>query len=208
MKFYQHPFSSNCRKVAAVIAELGLDVESQLVDLSKGEQRSPEFVAINPMSKVPALVDGDLNLWESHAIMRHLARTAGDTALYPTSNLKALADIDRWMDWSLANWTPAVGAYTFEKLFKPMLGIGTPDPAFLEQQLQRIAPLADALERFLDGCTFLAGDTLTLADYAVAVPLTFARAVELPIDDYPNVASWFGRVSESKGWQATEPRLG
>ena len=68
MKLYEFPPSPNARKAAAVVAHLKLkDVEPVLVRLHKGEQRSPDYLAINPMGKVPALRDGDLLLWESNA---------------------------------------------------------------------------------------------------------------------------------------------
>ena len=67
----------NPRKACAVAKYLGSPVEFVRVDLGKGEQRRPEFLAINPNGRVPALVDGDITLWEADAIMCHLARVAG-----------------------------------------------------------------------------------------------------------------------------------
>ena len=65
MKLYTFPPSPNARKVAAVIAHLQLtDIEHALIRLQNGEHRQPDYLAINPMGKVPALRDGDLLLWE------------------------------------------------------------------------------------------------------------------------------------------------
>ena len=66
----------NPRKVCAVARYLDLPVDFVPVDLSKGEHRTPEYLAINPNGKVPALEDGDIRLWEANAIMCHLARAA------------------------------------------------------------------------------------------------------------------------------------
>jgi glutathione S-transferase len=78
MKLYTFPPSPNARKVAAVIAHLHLtDIEHSLIRLQKGEHRHPDYLAINPMGKVPALRDGDLLLWESNAIAQYLAERAG-----------------------------------------------------------------------------------------------------------------------------------
>src|SRR5689334_11458502 len=67
VKLYTFPPSPNARKVAAVIAQLRLtDIEQTLIRLQKGEHRHPDYLAINPMGKVPALRDGDLLLWESN----------------------------------------------------------------------------------------------------------------------------------------------
>jgi glutathione S-transferase len=84
MKLYTFPPSPNARKVAAVIAHLCTpEVENALVRLHKGEHRHPDYLAINPMGKVPALRDGDLLLWESNAICQYLADRAGDTPFFP-----------------------------------------------------------------------------------------------------------------------------
>jgi len=76
VKYYYHPASPNCRKVTAVIDYLGFQAEHIVVDLPKGEQMSPEFLAINPNGRVPTLVDGNRTLWESNAIIIYLAEKA------------------------------------------------------------------------------------------------------------------------------------
>src|SRR6266851_1229692 len=73
MKLYHFP-SPNPQKVTFALGELGLEYEMVPVDLAKGEQRKPEFLAINPFGRVPVLVDGDLTLWDSHAILAYLGR--------------------------------------------------------------------------------------------------------------------------------------
>ena len=84
MKLYSFTPSPNTRKVAAVVAHLKpTDLEHALVRLHKGEHRQPDYLAINPMGKVPTLCDGDLNLWESNAICQYLAERADDTSFFP-----------------------------------------------------------------------------------------------------------------------------
>ena len=128
MKLYAFPPSPNARKVAAVIAHLHLtDVEYVLVKLHKGEHRQRDFLAINPMGKVPVLCDGDLVLWESNAICQYLADRAGDTAFFP-ADPKIRASIARWLFWEAGTWSPVIDVFTHENVRKPMLGIGTADP--------------------------------------------------------------------------------
>ena len=62
MQFYTFPASANCRKVAAVAREFGLELEEKTLDFMNGEHKTPEYLAINPNGKVPGLVDGDLKL--------------------------------------------------------------------------------------------------------------------------------------------------
>src|SRR5262245_60596926 len=73
MKLYGFPPSPNTWKVRAVAAHLGLPLELHLVDITKGGQRAPNYLALNPTGRTPTLVDGDLALWESTAIMQYLA---------------------------------------------------------------------------------------------------------------------------------------
>jgi glutathione S-transferase len=79
MKLYYFPPSPNTRKVHAVAIHLELPIELRLVDLEKGEQRTPEFVQLNPTGRTPVLQDGDFILWESTAIMQYLASQIPNT---------------------------------------------------------------------------------------------------------------------------------
>src|SRR4051812_8751518 len=103
MKLYTFPIAPNARKVHAVIEHLGLkDIEIHLVDLTKGGQQSPEYLALNPMGRVPTLVDGDLVLWESNAVCEYLCDLQGDTSLFPR-DARVRADISRWLYWQASD---------------------------------------------------------------------------------------------------------
>lgn len=93
MKLYHFP-SPNPQKITFALHELGLECEIVPVDLSKGEQRKPEFLALNPFGRVPVLVDGDQKLWESHAILAYLGDKTGK--LWPTT-AAGRADALRWL---------------------------------------------------------------------------------------------------------------
>src|ERR1051325_244729 len=102
MKLHYSPFSSNARKVRITAGLLGIELELEPVDLMKGAQRNPEFLAINPMGKVPVLVDGDFVLSESAAIMAYLADGKPGHALYPDDcrrRHRMLADECRARAW-------------------------------------------------------------------------------------------------------------
>jgi glutathione S-transferase len=145
MKFYFFPPSPNVRKVNAVIAHLGItDIERRVVNLAKGEQRLPEFLAINPMGKLPALTDGDgLLLWESNAICQFLCERHGNTRLYPR-DLKTRADISRWLFWEASTLSRPVEILTHENVRKPMMGIGEPDAVKVQQAEEQFRPLVVA----------------------------------------------------------------
>jgi glutathione S-transferase len=205
MKLYTFPPSPNARKVAAVIAHLCTpEVEHALVRLHKGEHRHPDYLAINPMGKVPALRDGDMILWESNAICQYLADRAGDTPFFP-DDPKIRASIARWSLWEAGTWSPVIDVFTHENVRKPMLGIGTADPARLADAAVQLRPLGRLLNDQLADRKFLLGDDVTLADFIVGGAATYVERGRIPIDDYPNVKAWWGRLNAIEAWSSTMP---
>jgi glutathione S-transferase len=205
MKLYAFPPSPNARKVAAVVAHLHLtDVEYVLVKLHKGEQRHPDFLAINPMGKVPTLCDGDLMLWESNAICQYLADRGGDTPFFP-ADPKIRASIARWSFWEAGTWSPVIDVFTNENVRKPMLGMGAADPTQLADAEERFWPLAKLLNDQLAERRFLLGEDVTLADFVVAGAATYMERARIPINDYPHVTAWWDRLNGIEAWSGTMP---
>ena len=205
MKLYTFPPSPNARKAAAVVAHLRLTgVEHALVRLHKGEHRQPDYLAINPMGRVPALRDGDLLLWESNAICQYLADRAGDTAFFP-ADPKVRAGIARWLFWEAGTWSPVIDVFTHENVRKPMLGIGAPDPALLADAEERFRPLAALLNDQLAGRAFLMGDSVSLADFVVGGAATYVERGRIPIHDHAHVKAWWDRLNAIAAWSSTMP---
>ena len=82
MKLYYDPVTVNCRKVVAGLDLLGVEYEDVKIDYFAGGHKEPEYLAINPNGELPALVDGDLKLWESNAIMVYGAELSGPTSAH------------------------------------------------------------------------------------------------------------------------------
>lgn len=204
MKLFIHPLSPNARKPRLVARALGLALDEQVVDFAKGEHRSPAYLAQNPNGMVPTLVDGDLVLWESHAIARYLCGVAGDDALYPAA-LRARADIDRWLDWTLAHFGPACSTLAHERLLKPMWGQPT-DPAQVASGEAAFRRYGAVLDAHLEQHLWLAGTAPTLADYMVAAHLGSAVAAQYPWESFEHLRAWFGRMVETEAWIATAPQ--
>lgn len=203
MKLYYSPLSSNSRKVRIVAALLGIELELQNVELPKGEQRRPEYLAINPMGKVPVLADDDFVLPESAAIMIYLAETKPGNTLYPDDR-QARAEVNRWLFWAANHWAPAVVALVFEKVLKQRyFNGGAPDPVQIKRQEEQIARFATVLDAQLAKHPWVAGDTLTLADISIAP--AFAAFVPLPTQSHAHIHGWFKRIQALPAWQATEP---
>jgi len=201
MKYYYHPMSPNCRKTTAILDHLGLEAEHVLLDLPKGEQMTPEFLAINPNGKVPALADGDARIWESNAIMIYLADRSGSD-LWPADGRRI--DVLRWMFWEQGHLMQATGMIFFQRLLKPMLGQET-DEQRVEDSLRSFGRLAGVLHGQLADSEYLVGNALTLADFAVAANFSFAGPSRLPMDEYPNIRRWLATMDEIPAWKAAAP---
>lgn len=208
MKLYTFPNAPNPRKVHAVIEHLGIkDIEIQIVNIAKGEQHAPEYRALNPMTRLPTLVDGDFVLWESNAICEYLCDLQGDTSLYPR-NPRVRADISRWMFWQTSDWAPATAPMAYERLVKKIVFNAEPDMARVEATERLFHVAAGILDKHLEGRRFLVGDRFTLADIAIASLLTFAGPGKYPMEPYANLRAYNEGLNDVPAWKNTAPKLG
>src|SRR5580658_7213522 len=206
MKLYGFPPSPNTWKVRALAAHLGLPLELEFIDLSKGAQYAPAYLALNPTGRTPTLVDGDFTLWESCAIMQYLAGKV-TTPLWP-NDARSRADISRWQCWELAHWgAQACGPLTFENLVKKFVNLGAPDATAVAKATEAFNKEAKMLDAHLAKQKYLVGGTLTIADFTCAAPLFHAAGAGMPVAPYANVRGWFERVSALPCWSETAPQM-
>ncbi len=198
MKLYTHPVSPNCRKIHGVAAHAGITIDHQHVDLFKGGQKQPDFLAINPNGKVPALVDGDTTLWESNAITCYVAGKA-ECDLWPKSNQRY--DIMRWMFWESNHWSKAIGSVIGQKIFNA----DNPDQTIIDKGHADFRTFASVLDAQLASRDFVSGDTLTVADFALAVWLGYTQICELPVSEFSNIGKWNSRLSALPAWGEMHP---
>lgn len=203
MRLYQHPISSNSRRVMLAAVHMGTPLELAEVDLLHPDDRR-RLAELNPNGKLPVLDDGGFLLWESCAIMQYLAeRTRGQT-LYP-DDIVLRADINRWMLWGCQHFAPAISTVVWEKLWKSLAGAGARDPLEVARGLAGIAQYAAVLDRHLAGRRWVVGDALTLADFALAAPLMYIGPAALPFAHYGHLLAWHERVRQLDAWKNTEP---
>ena len=203
MKLYGFPPSPNTRKVQAVAVHLGIALEFEFVDITKGASRTPQFLALNPGGRTPVLVDGDFKLWESNAIMQYLASKKKNT-LWPEDE-RVRADVARWQFWQVAHWHEGCGGFLWENMVKKFLLGGETDAAALrraEAAFHRDAPMLDA---HLSSREYLV-EALTLADFAVASYLHYAAPAQLPLERYRNIQRWYARIEALPAWGETAPK--
>ena len=114
MKLHAFSITPNNRKVIAFIRHFDLDVDVHQISFKDGEQKTSEFLAMNPMGRVPVLEDGDFSLWEGNAILTYLARQFPETNALPT-DARGRADADRWLHWQNAHLMPTMVALRNEE---------------------------------------------------------------------------------------------
>jgi len=194
LKILGKPTSINVRKVLWCCAELGLAHERE--DWGSGTARTsdaPEFLALNPNAMVPVLVDGDYSLWESNTICRYLASRGGPTPLLPAAP-RARADVERWMDWQIAELNPA-WRYAFMALVRrsPRHADAGAIADSLREWNRLMAILDAQLER---SGAYAAGADFTLAD--IVLGLSTNRWYLTPQEARPAlaaVAAYYERLS-------------
>jgi glutathione S-transferase len=200
---YATPRSANGRKVLAAVHHLGLSPEIRYVDVYKGEGRSPSFLAVNPLGKIPALVDGDLVLWESNALLTYIAEAHGDHQLWSRAP-KRRADIARWIFWESSAWQPSFYPILVDFVRAHFLG-GVPieQAPKVSWEDENWKGLASFLDAHLEGRSFLTGEELTLADLSVAAMMMYVRPAGFPFDAFPNISAWYERIEALPAWKAS-----
>ena len=202
MKLYADPITVNCRKVIAGLDFLGVPYERVHVDYFKSEQKSPEYLAINPNATLPALEDDGFILWESNAILQYAADKANNARAY-SLDLKKRADINRWMLWESSSWFPACYVYLVEHCVKPLFN-QPPDTAVLKAQDETFHKLAAILDERLSKNRWVTGSDPTIADIALAAPMHLHGLQKLPLGPHKNLTRWMTQeVEKLPCWEKT-----
>ena len=193
IKLYDFPMSPRVRKVRIVLEEKGLPYEKVNIDITKGEQKTPEYLAINPYGKVPALQDGDTTVYESTIIMEYLNDTYPTPALLPQDpGQRAHARV--LMHYADNPYESAIATLAGEIIFKPMQG-GSPDETVVTQAKADFNTCIEKIGQHLGDKDYLLESGFSLADIPyVSWSLLFPMLkVEV---EHAKVAAWLGRLQD------------
>lgn len=179
---------SRARRPLWAARELGLSVEN--IEPAPGAIKEAAYRAINPNGKVPALVDGDLTLFESFAQSLYVAKKYGTGTLYPAA-VEQEALVWQWTFWGLNELERNLTTCLFERRIKPEGERDAAAAEAAERDLQ--APLA-VLDAALAGRSWLLGETFTVADINVAAIAALSGSGGVDLAAYPNVAAWLARA--------------
>jgi glutathione S-transferase len=184
LKIYGVPMSRAFRALW-MANELGLDYENVPIHFADGTAKTPEYLAVNPNGKIPAIDDDGMKLWESMAINLYLARKH-DKGLWLKSP-EAEAQAIQWSVWVMAEVEKPALAMLMNRVFRPEDQRDAKAAAEGEQQLQ--APLK-VLDQALAKTGYLIGSSFTVADLNVASVLSWAKFARVDLSAYPNVDKW------------------
>ena len=188
MKLYGTKVSRAMRSIWAA-EEVGVDYEFVSTSFRE-ESKTPEYLAINPNGRVPALVDGDLELFESMAINLYLAKTYGGK-LYPSDPHDEARAI-QWTIWGMTELEPHLIPMVLHKVLLPE---DQRDPAVVANAEAAIERPLGVLDAHVSDREYLLGGDFTIADLNLAGALTSAHFASFDISKFENVARWMSRCA-------------
>ncbi|MBL4864941.1 MAG: glutathione S-transferase [Pseudomonadales bacterium] len=189
---YRHPLSGNSHRVEVLLSLLGLEATLVDVDLMAGEQRQPEFLKLNPNGQVPVLVDGDVLLTESNAILVYLATKYDVNRRWLPTEPLAAAKVQQFLSITANEILHGPAAARLVTLF----GAGLDHEAVIASAHKTLA----YINTHLQDQDWLAGDEPTLADVAIYAYVAHAPEGDVPLNDYDQIKGWLKRFQSLKGF--------
>ncbi len=196
MKLYYSPQTRAVRP-RWLLEEIGAPYEIVSLDLQKGEHKKPDYMKIHPHGAVPALVDGDLAMFESAAICMYLADKFPEKKLAPAVGTPARGLYYQWVVYTMATLEPPVVDVFLHTV---MLPEAERSPAVVEKARATFATVAGVLSNALAGRTFILGDQFSAADVLVGGTLGWASFMGL-LADHPTLQAYAQRLSERPAFQ-------
>jgi glutathione S-transferase len=171
------------------LKELGIEFEFIPVNLQAGEHKRPEFLAINPAGKVPVLVDGDLVLPESAAIVLYLAEKYPEKGLMP-ARLEQRAQVYRWVLFAVTELEQPLWRMAKHRFLYPE---NKRLPQDIDLAREDFTAMAAVLERHMRGRQYIVGDRISVADCVTAYLMDWANEHHL-LDGFPNLTAYLQRM--------------
>ena len=193
VKLYDYLPSGNGYKVRLLLSQLGIPFTLIEKDITKGETRTPEFLALNPNGRIPVLeLDDGRHLSESDAILFYLAE---GTPFLPDERF-ARADVLRWMFFEQYSHEPYIAV---ARAWLHVLTGRKYEPRELEAKMAGGYQALDVMERHLATRRFFVAECYTIADIALYAYTHVAHEGDFHLGRYPNVRAWLARVASQPG---------
>jgi glutathione S-transferase/GST-like protein len=187
----------NGHKITIALEEMGLPYEIRPVNIGKGEQFRPQFLAISPNNRMPAIVDPEgpdgapISVFESGAILQYLGRKSGK--FYGEDERNRVA-VEEWLFWQVGGLGPMAGQAHHFRGYAPSMVADQRQVAYgARRYTDEVNRLYGVLNKRLEGRDFLAGG-YSIADMACWPWVTPWRAQGIDIQDFPNLKAWYARI--------------
>ncbi len=191
IKLYHFPLSGHAHRVQLMLSLLALPTQIVLVDLAKGEHKTPAFLAINPFGQVPVIDDNGTVVCDSNAILVYLAKTYGTGSWQPADPLTE-ARIQRWLSVAAGQLAFGPAAARLVTVFGASFNV--------DEVITRAHGLLKVMDRELTNTPFLAGPEPTIADVANYSYIAHAPEGNVSLHDYPQVRAWLQRIEALPGF--------
>lgn len=189
--------SANVQKVVWALAELELDYDHVPLGGRFGGNSAPDYLAMNPNGLVPTLRDGDLILWESHAIVRYLAAQYGAGGLFPElPRERALAD--QWTDWTATTFHPAWIDVFWKVVRTP---VEKHDRAAIDRGIAATEKCFGMMDARLAQSPWLGGDRLSYADIVAGIAMFRWTTMDIERQPFASVDAWHARLNEREAFR-------
>ncbi|XP_060520264.1 glutathione S-transferase 1-like [Cylas formicarius] len=187
-KLFMNSLSPACRAVLMCAQEVGINLELNVIDLTKGEHLKPEFLKKNPQHTIPVLEDDDVVIVDSHAIMGYLVgKYAMDDSIYPKDDIDARAIIDHKLHFDSSI------LYVRGLLIASALIHKDSQPS--KENLEYLKDAFAILDKLLQGKDYIAGGSLSIADFSILSSVT-AWETFVPTKDFPNIVKYVQRMQK------------
>jgi len=197
LKIWGRRTSSNVQKVMWLVGELGIEHERIDVGGPYGQLDSPEFKRLSPHAKIPVLEDGELVIWESHAILRYLAASYGKDRFWPADPAERAA-ADKWVEWAQTTLLRSFSDVFWGYYRTPEQDR---DPAFIKGAVERLNGDIELLDGYLAGQRYLLGDQLSLADIPTGMALYRYFEMDIARPSLKNVDAWYAELQTREAYR-------
>ena len=184
----------NGHKITLFLEESGLPYAIKPVNIGKGEQFQPEFLAFSPNNRMPAIIDHapadggpPISVFESGAILLYLANKAGR---FFGEDVRGKVEVNQWLMWQMAGLGPMTGQYGHFNVYAP-----EKIPYAIDRYTREVQRLLGVLDRRLAGRAFIAGDAYTIADMAAYPWIDPYAKAPLDLEPYPDVRRWHAAIA-------------
>jgi len=206
MKLYSFKHSANAIKVKMALYELGYPFDTIEVNLFKNEQSTPEFAKVNPLGMVPVLMDGDVTLKESSAILYYLGRKPGSQ--YWPKDLAKEALAMQWMFFEAGHMAKTFSEICFAEVTLPRLRGVQPNRGALTAAFEDASWALKHLDQHLSTNPFILGHEFTLVDCCYTASLAMLKTTSMDHrNEFPHVTAYREKLMRRASWKKADGHL-